>query len=125
MEFFQERQQIKLQRHIAGSDMNLPQLQIPHLPHLFHSQLNLFISLGHIGIQKLSLRSELHPSGAPCEKRYAQIFFQLLQRLAHRRLGDGKQCGSTRDAAALCRMVKHLKIFQIADHHCFFNALSL
>ena len=116
MESFQERKQIKAQRHIAGADMHLPQLQIQHLPDLLHTLLDFLISLLHVGIEKLSLPGKPDAPGRPLKEGRPQTPLQGLQRLAYRRLGYGQLICGACYAPQPGGIVKYFKIFQIFYH---------
>ena len=116
MELLQKRQQIKAQRHVAGADMHLPQLQVQHLPHLLHAPLYLLIALLHMGVQKLPFPGKSDALGSALEQGHAKAPFQLLQGLAYGRLGNGEFIGSPGNAPQLRGIVKYLEIFQVPHH---------
>ena len=116
MEAFQIGEQEKTQRHIGSADGDFPTFQIAHLQNPFFPRLELFIALFHIGKKLPSFRCGGDAVGGAFNEYHAQRSLQLLQALAHRRLGERQRSGGLGDRAAFDHMIKYFIIFQICHH---------
>ena len=116
MEMFQVRKKIKTQGHIGSADMDFPPFQVHHLPQLFFTCFDLLIASGYIRIQKFTLLRQPDAFCTAHKKPDVQRRFQKFDRLADRRLADGKLLGRQCQRTVPGHMIKNLIIFQILNH---------
>ena len=113
MKLFQIGKQIKTQRHVTGSDLDLPQFQIQHLPEFLFPQCNLFIPLRHITIEQFPLPRQPHAFRRSGKKLRAKRRFQLPDRLADGRLGNIQFFPGQGQVPCSRNMIEYFIIFQV------------
>ena len=93
MEALQIGEQIVLQGHIAGADADLTGLQRMNIPEHILSPQEIIIALADQVIERFPLGGQPDSLGSTVEQPGIQLRFQMLDGLAHRRLGDKQTVG--------------------------------
>ena len=108
VEAVEKRQQELTGHRVARADGQVAHLEMAALGELLLPRLEQADGAADILIEHLAVRRERHAAGIACEQARLQLGLELLDRLAHRGLGDKKGRRGGGDIPGLGDLLEHL-----------------